>query len=105
MLIIEKSKLNLMDTIYENDKSPLMENCDCYACKHFTKGYLHHLFNCHELLGVILLYVNERRIMLRTQHNIHHFIQFMSNARQSIATNEFDKFYEDFMKNCSESSL
>ena len=55
VLIIEKSKLNLMDTIYENDKSPLMDNCDCYACKHFTKGYLHHLFNCHELLGVILL--------------------------------------------------
>lgn len=47
--------MNLMDTIYENDKSPLMENCDCYACKHFTKGYLHHLFNCHEMLGVILL--------------------------------------------------
>ena len=52
---VEKSKLNLMDTVYENDKSPLMENCDCYACKHFTKGYLHHLFNCHELLGIILL--------------------------------------------------
>ena len=46
-----------MDTIYCDDRTPMLEGCDCYACKHFTKGYIHHLFNCHEMLGVILLYV------------------------------------------------
>ena len=43
--------------------------------------------------------------MNRTQHNIHHFLQFMSNARQSIERNEFDMFYKSFMENCEESSL
>ena len=48
--------MNVLDTIYKDDKSLLVEGCDCYACKRFTKGYVHHLFNCHEMLGVILLY-------------------------------------------------
>ena len=44
-----------MDIVYEHDQTPLMEGCSYYACKKFTKGYVHHLFNCHELLGMILL--------------------------------------------------
>lgn len=53
--IANKTKLNLMDIVYEHDQTPLVEGCSCYACKKFTKGYVHHLFNCHELLGMILL--------------------------------------------------
>lgn len=52
----QETKMNVLDTIYKDDKSLLVEGCDCYACKRFTKGYVHHLFNCHEMLGVILLY-------------------------------------------------
>lgn len=51
----ECSKVNLFNTKYKDDKSPICEGCDCYACSHFTKGYIHHLFNCHELLGMILM--------------------------------------------------
>lgn len=55
--------MNLVDNVYKDDKSLLVEGCDCYACKRFTKGYIHNLFNCHELLGVILLYfLGGRRI-------------------------------------------
>lgn len=50
-----KTKMDVMDVVYEHDKSPLVPGCSCYACQKFTKGYLHHLFNCHELLGIILL--------------------------------------------------
>ena len=49
--------------------------------------------------------MKEMDIIKRTQHNVHHFMQFMWNARQSIANNEFDRFYEDFTKNCCEQSL
>ncbi len=40
---------------YFDDKSPLTENCGCYACKNFSKAYLHHLFREKEMLGGILL--------------------------------------------------
>lgn len=52
---LKGSKINCMNTIYEHDRSAVVEGCDCYTCSHFTKGYIHHLFNCHELLGIILL--------------------------------------------------
>lgn len=52
--------MNLMDTAFKDDTSLLVENCSCYTCQHFTKGYVHHLFNCHEMLGVILLWEWER---------------------------------------------
>ena len=77
--------MNLVDNVYKDDKSLLVEGCDCYACKRFTKGYIHHLFNCHELLGVILLYflfVGE--LSGRTQHNMHHFLKFLQSVRQMI---------------------
>ena len=48
--------MNLMDTAFKDDTSLLVENCSCYTCQHFTKGYVHHLFNCHEMLGVFLLW-------------------------------------------------
>ena len=34
--IANKTKLNLMDIVYEHDQTPLMEGCSCYACKKFT---------------------------------------------------------------------
>ena len=42
----------MFNTKYKDDTSAIVDGCDCYACSHFTKGYIHHLFNCHELLGV-----------------------------------------------------
>ena len=49
------SKISCLNTKYKDDTSAIVEGCDCYSCSHFTKGYIHHLFNCHELLGIILL--------------------------------------------------
>ncbi|CBK23137.2 uncharacterized protein [Blastocystis hominis] len=79
--IQQETKMNLLDNVYKDDKSLLVEGCDCYACKRFTKGYIHHLFNCHEMLGVILL----------TQHNMHHFLKFLQSVRQMIREGRLDE--------------
>lgn len=50
-------KLNLRDKRYQLDKSPLVPGCECYACKHHTRAYVHHLLNTHEMLGAVLLTV------------------------------------------------
>src|SRR6185295_9623851 len=36
------------------DTRPLDETCGCYACRHFTRGYLHHLHRTNEILGARL---------------------------------------------------
>lgn len=40
---------------YREDFTPLTDDCECYACKNFTKAYLSHLVREGEMLGWILL--------------------------------------------------
>src|ERR1041385_5415169 len=37
---------------------PLEDGCDCFACKHFTRAYLRHLFNVEEILALRMLSVH-----------------------------------------------
>ncbi|MBL8507730.1 MAG: tRNA guanosine(34) transglycosylase Tgt, partial [Chitinimonas sp.] len=39
---------------YKDDVRPLDESCDCYACRNFSRSYLHHLFRTGEILGARL---------------------------------------------------
>ena len=48
-------KIKITQAKYREDFSPLTENCGCYACKNFTKAYLHHLYREKEMLAGILL--------------------------------------------------
>ena len=45
---------NMRASKYREDFSPLLEDCDCYACKHYTKAYLQHLFRSKESLAGII---------------------------------------------------
>src|SRR3989338_2849013 len=53
-LSIERKTQELIDIFqskYKNDLSPLDTNCQCYTCQTFSRAYLHHLFKQRELLG------------------------------------------------------
>ena len=47
--------IKLSNAKYSKDFTPLTTDCGCYACKNFTKAYIHHLLNEKEMLGGILL--------------------------------------------------
>jgi queuine tRNA-ribosyltransferase len=49
------------------DQRPIEEGCGCYACRHFTRAYLRHLWNVGEILGIRLLAL----------HNLHRYLEFM----------------------------
>jgi queuine tRNA-ribosyltransferase len=36
---------------YKDDDRPFDETCDCYACKNFSRAYLHHLHRAGEILA------------------------------------------------------
>ncbi len=40
----DKNHLLIKKSIYANDDSPIMEDCECHTCKNFSRGYLHFLF-------------------------------------------------------------
>ena len=59
---------------FKTDTGPLDPSCHCYTCTNFTRGYLHHLFRCGEILGS----------MLNTIHNLHFYQTIMAEMRTAI---------------------
>lgn len=66
--------LNMRNVRFVGDRYPLDDRCDCYTCRSFTRGYLHHLAATGELLGMRLL----------TLHNIRYYQKIMQEARKAI---------------------
>jgi queuine tRNA-ribosyltransferase len=59
---------------YRDDPAPLDERCACYACRYFSRAYLHHLQKANEILGA----------RLNTLHNLHYYQELMRDLRASI---------------------
>ena len=41
----KNGKINIKNTKYKEDFTPIEDSCDCYACKNYTKAYIRHLIN------------------------------------------------------------
>jgi queuine tRNA-ribosyltransferase len=65
---------------------PLDESCSCYTCRNFTRGYLHHLHRVGEILGA----------QLNTIHNLHYYLELMSEIRVAVETHTFAAFRQRF---------
>jgi len=79
--------LNMRNACHIDDHSPLDAECDCPACRNYTRGYIHHLFRAGEILGSMLL----------TWHNIRFYQNLMRQIRQAIEENRYQSFHDDFM--------
>lgn len=72
--------LNIRNARHAHDSRPLDEACACPACRHHSRGYLHHLFRADEMLGPMLL----------TWHNLHYYQDLMAGLREAIAVGELE---------------
>ncbi|MCI2067988.1 MAG: tRNA guanosine(34) transglycosylase Tgt [Bacilli bacterium] len=86
-LMTSHGRVNILNAKYEHDFTPLDEECDCYACTHFTKAYLHHLMKCDEELGKTLCSI----------HNLRFLISTMEKARVAIKEDRFNEFAKETM--------
>ena len=59
---------------WRDDARPLDEQCGCYACRNFTRAYLHHLQKSNEILGA----------RLNTVHNLYYYLELMRELRTAI---------------------
>jgi len=71
---------------WELSKEPLDESCDCKVCKNYTKGYLRHLIQEWEMLGMQLL----------SYHNLYLLINLWKKARAAILENKYEQFRNEF---------
>ena len=58
-------KMNIKNAKYKEDFTPIEKDCDCYACKNYTKAYIRHLVNVDEALGWRLLSIHNIRFLIR----------------------------------------
>jgi len=68
--------VNLRNSCYTEDFTPLDAECDCYCCRNFTRSYLRHLVMAKEILAATLISI----------HNIAFLTDLMAGARAAIET-------------------
>jgi len=78
--------IKIRNATHRGDTSPLDAECDCYTCKNFSRGYLHHLDKCGEILGA----------QLNTIHNLRYYQTLMQGLRTAIEQGCLEKFVEQF---------
>ncbi|MBQ8427363.1 MAG: tRNA guanosine(34) transglycosylase Tgt [Clostridia bacterium] len=73
---------------FKEDFSLLDPECDCYACKNYTKAYLRHLINVGEMMGGMMI----------SLHNITYLNNLMKQVREAIMQDSFTEFAEEFYR-------
>ncbi len=84
-----EGKLVVRNAVYKDDHRPLEEGCGCYACRHYTRAYIRHLFNTGEILAH----------RLATIHNLFFYQELMRGVRRAIDQGNYRKFQQDFLEN------
>ncbi|MDD4027502.1 MAG: tRNA guanosine(34) transglycosylase Tgt [Bacilli bacterium] len=90
--LTRNGKINLRNLKYKEDFSSIEEDCDCYACKNYSKAYIRHLIMSKETLGGRLISI----------HNIRFLTRLMEDIRKSIKEDRFIEFKTEFLKNINE---
>jgi len=82
-----QGKLNLKNSKYQNDKSPLDKKCDIRQLNKYSKSYLNHLIKSNEIMASMLI----------SLHNIQFYQQFMREIRINIKNGSFQNFYKKYI--------
>jgi queuine tRNA-ribosyltransferase len=78
-LFTRTGRMNIKGATYARDDRPADPECACYACRHFSRAYLRHLYVSDEILG----------LRLNTIHNLHYYETLMREARAAIEAGTF----------------
>lgn len=75
-------KLNLFNSKYEKDMSPIEEGCNCPACRSYSRAYIRHLLKAKEMLGMRLCVL----------HNLYFYNHLMEEIRLAIDENRYSEY-------------
>ena len=85
-VLTSRGRVVIRNAEYARDFSPIDPECDCYACTHFTRAYVRHLFKAGEITAGRLASI----------HNLRFLIRLMEQVRQAIAEDRFLDFRREF---------
>jgi len=88
-LFTDRGRLNIRNAVYSQMEQPVDSDCNCYTCRTFSAAYLHHLFDCQELLAY----------RLATIHNLTYINRLMHRIRSAIRDDTYSSLQRDFLAN------
>ncbi|MGI6466475.1 MAG: tRNA guanosine(34) transglycosylase Tgt [Sphaerochaetaceae bacterium] len=80
--------IQMKKAVHTFDQGPIVEGCNCRACKDYSRGYLRHMFKANEMLGG----------MLATEHNLTYLYDLVEKARLAISEDRFESFKNSYLK-------
>jgi len=82
-----EGRLNLRNSKYKNDDTPINENIKIRDLNKYSKSYINHLINSNEILASMILTLN----------NIVFYQDLMGKIREAIKNNKFNALYNKYI--------
>lgn len=77
--LTDDGRLNMNSSAPRTQLEPLDAECDCYACRHYTRAYLAHLVRAEEMLAPRML----------SLHNLRYLHCLVERARSAVVQGNF----------------
>ena len=87
-LFTDHGIVHIKQARFAEDARPLMADCGCYTCRHFSRAYLRHLYMAKEILSS----------RLNTLHNLHYYTALMRRAREALERGNWPEFRDQFLQ-------
>ncbi len=82
-LFTSQGIINISNAKYERDDSPIDPECDCPACRNFSRAYIRHLQKAQESLGLRLAVI----------HNLRFYNKMMEEIRLALEEGRYEEYY------------
>jgi len=86
LIFTSRGRIQVRRAELKEDPSPPDPDCDCYACRNYSMGYLRHLFGAKEILAA----------RLATIHNLSFFLRLVGNIRKAVHAGNLLSFRQRF---------
>ncbi len=84
----DREHINLRNSIFRDDPNPIEQSCACQTCRHYNRGYIHHLLKCQEIAAYILL----------ARHNVFFMNSLVDAIRKGVRTGTLAEVRSDWLE-------
>lgn len=86
-LLTRDGRVPIKSPRYALMDAPIEQDCDCYTCRNFSLGYIHHLYRAKELLAY----------RLNSIHNLRFMTRIVAEIRGAILDGTFNDYRTAFL--------
>lgn len=85
-LFTKQGIININNSKYILDESPIDADCSCPICQRYSRGYIRHLMKASEMLGM----------RLAVMHNLYFYNNLMTEIRYHIENGSFEDYKNEY---------